>query len=112
MFKNLQLQEAAAADPALVGYEPVQWFVEELQRVYGASVMFFYDKSAKDVVAGVWSPHVEERAWKVGLGFSSVPMEKEGEGGGAVVAINKTGILNDIGRLGGDMIARIDVKGE
>ncbi|MCJ1378069.1 hypothetical protein MMC17_001165 [Xylographa soralifera] len=109
VFKNLPVEEG---DRALVGYDPVQWFVEELERVYGANVVFFYNKSVKDVVAGLWSPHVEERAWKVGLGFSSIPKGKrEGEGGGAVVGINKTGILNDIARLGGDMIARIEFKG-
>ncbi|MCJ1414557.1 hypothetical protein MMC32_000884 [Xylographa parallela] len=110
VFKNLAVQEEG--DRALVGYDPVQWFVEELERVYGASVVFFYNKSVKDVVAGLWSPHVEARAWKVGLGYSSMPKGKgDGEGGGAVVGLNKTGILNDIARLGADMIARIEVKG-
>ncbi|MCJ1390843.1 hypothetical protein MMC18_003704 [Xylographa bjoerkii] len=110
VFKNLSVQEAG--DTALVGYDPMRWFVEELERVYGANVVFFYDKSVTDVVvAGLWSPHAEERPWKVGLGYSSVPMG-EGEGGEAVVGINKTAILNDIARLGGDMVARIEVKGE
>ncbi|MCJ1398657.1 hypothetical protein MMC11_001858 [Xylographa trunciseda] len=116
VFKNLPAPEAG--DRALVGYEPVRWFVEELERVYGAHVVFFCNASVQDVVAGLWSPLAEERAWKVGLGYSSVPMGErgvkgEGEGeGGAVVGINKAGILNDIARLGGDMIARIDVKGK
>ena len=110
VFKNLAVQEES--DRMLAGYDPVQWFVEELERVYGTSIVFFHNQSVKDVVAGLWSPHVEERAWKVGLGYSSMPKGKgEGEDGGAVVRINKTGVLNDIARLGGDMIARIEVKG-
>ncbi|MCJ1318540.1 hypothetical protein MMC15_003870 [Xylographa vitiligo] len=110
VFKNLAVQEES--DRMLAGYDPVQWFVEELDRVYGTSIVFFHNQSVKDVVAGLWSPHVEERAWKVGLGYSSMPKGKgEGEDGGAVVRINKTGVLNDIARLGGDMIARIEVKG-
>ncbi|MCJ1285761.1 hypothetical protein MMC26_005102 [Xylographa opegraphella] len=107
VFKNLAMQ--AEDDRSLVGFDPVQWFVEELQRIYGPNVVFFHNQ---DVVSGLWSPHAEERPWKVGLGYSSILKGKgEGEGGGAVVGINKTGILNDIARLGGDMIAHIEVKG-
>ena len=110
VFKNLAVQEEN--DRGLVGYDPVRWFVAELERVYGASVVFFYNRHVRDVVAGLWSPHAEERSWKVGLGYSSVPKGgAEGEGGGAVVGINKMGILNEIARLGGDMIARVEVKG-
>ena len=112
-FKNLQ--GPLLEDDGLIGYDPILLYVEELQRLHGESVIFFFTVSeALAVVTGLWSPQTESRGWKVNLGYSTVP-ERDDRGGGESggeprVAINTTAILNDIGRLGGDMVSRIEMN--
>lgn len=121
-FKNLQLGRLAAdADPDRVGFEAVREYFEELQRLYGESVVLFADQCSWDVVAGLWSPYAAAttRKWKVGLGYSSAPVvgkskkkvtrddedDKEDE---VEVVINKDAMLSEMARLGGDIVAKIE----
>ncbi|KAI9697863.1 MAG: hypothetical protein M1820_007650 [Bogoriella megaspora] len=109
-FKNLQVQRGV--DVEAVGFDPVREFVEELQRVFGDAVVFFWDGYERDLIAGLWSPHTAARRFKVHLAYSTRPIQgqagEEGEGG--EVEINKEGILNEIARLGGDMVEKIEVN--
>ena len=110
-FKNLQ--GPVINDVPLIGYDPVQLFVDELQRVYGNAVAFFYNSSEPDCVAGLWSPFTSARTWKVNLSYSTTPTTDptgEEEEKGVRVAINQTAVLNDVARLGGDMVSRIDQR--
>ncbi|KAF2500095.1 pre-rRNA processing protein-like protein Utp22 [Lophium mytilinum] len=117
MFKNLQLQmQSEDRDVETVGYAPVSLFVEELREVYGNTIIWFYDEEGGDVVAGLWNPMVTgKRGWKVRLGTSTVPVvgnskpSKGNDDGGVDVMINKGGILNEITRLGGDLIEKTEV---
>jgi len=114
-YKNLQVAQAGLiADPELAGFDPVRLYFEELQRVLGESVIFFADEEGAGVVAGLWSPHTARRKWKVGLGYSSVPVgkakggeEDEEEGKSVDVDVNKDGMLSEMARLGGDLVERI-----
>jgi len=119
-YKNLQVAAAGlGADPELTGFDPVRLYVEELRRVFGDSVVWFADEESAGVVAGLWAPHTARRKWKVGLGYSSTPVGKArareeaeddgGSGGGSVeVEINKDGMLSEMARLGGDLVAKIE----
>jgi len=112
VYKNLQVE--TVHDTSRVGYHPVHLFIEELERVYGKNVVLFYDGSATTVIAGLWNPQTEYRPWKVNLTYSTIPSVMKKKDGGdneeASVSINKSAILNDIARLGGDLISKIDVK--
>ena len=108
-FKNLQI--SSNQDSGLVGYNPIWLFVKEVQRVYGDSIVLFYDPAEMSVIAGLWSPHTSSRAWKVNLAYSTAPMldgETTKGDNGPKVTINKTAILNDIARLGGDMVTAVE----
>ena len=109
-FKNLQ--KPSVEDTSLIGYNPALLYVDELRRVHGDSVVFFFDASEAALVAGLWSPQTGSRAWKVNLAYSTMPEldDKGGEdAGGCRVTINKAAILNDMARLGGDMVTRVEM---
>jgi U3 small nucleolar RNA-associated protein 22 len=111
VYKNLQVDEIR--DASLVGYDPVQLYIEELERVHGRNIVLFYSGSATTVIAGLWNPQTKSRPWKVNLTYSTIPSVRKTdgeEGEEASVSINKAAILNDIARLGGDLVAKIDVK--
>ncbi|KAF2399987.1 Nrap protein [Trichodelitschia bisporula] len=104
-FKNLA-QQAGEED---VGYDPLGAFADEIQRLFGHAAVFFWDADRRDCIAGLWNPLQEERAWKLKLDYSTVPVEK---GEGVVARINREGILNEIARLGGGLVKKVDVKGK
>ncbi|KAL8817364.1 MAG: hypothetical protein Q9223_003784 [Gallowayella weberi] len=112
-FKNLRI-ESETAGPFDATIDCTRSFVGELEALYGDDVIFFYNESAAaSVIAGLWNPQTgAPRNWKVGLHYSTMPLDKGEEEGGAEqqVTINKTGILCDIARLGGDMVRKIDRK--
>jgi len=114
-FKNLELQIDDEQVEA-VGYDPVELFIRDLQDLYGDAMVLFYDEDGGDVIAGLWNPQTEMRPWKLKLGYSTIPVvtaqKGDSEGGERQVdvQINKAAILNEIARLGGDMVVKIDVK--
>ena len=111
VFKNLQMDRVE--DTYLVGYDPVRGFIEELEAVYGKTIVLFYNAGDLSLIAGLWNPQTGQRPWKVNLTYSTIPSVKtrgEGKGEEAQVFVNKAAILNDIARLGGDMITKIDIK--
>lgn len=103
-FKNLILAAEAQADSS---FDSASMFVEELRAIYGTSVMLFYGGRSTGVIAGLWNPITAKRAWKVGLGYSTVPMDSDGE---PDAVINKQGVLAEFARLGGDLISKIEAK--
>ncbi|KAI9788706.1 MAG: hypothetical protein M1835_002138 [Candelina submexicana] len=105
-FKNLQNQPFN--DTQLVGYNPIELFFEEIQASYGANIVLFRDVSSNEVIAGLWNPQTSSRPWKVQLTYSTEPSYR-GAKGEEQISINKSAILNEIARLGGDLIDRIDV---
>ncbi len=105
-FKNLQVQPSG--DPHLAGYNPVDLFFEEIERSFGANVVLFRDVSSDEVIAGLWNPQTGPRPWKVYLAYSAEPSYGEGQDK-EQISINKRAILNEMARLGGDLIDRIDV---
>lgn len=112
VYKNLQIQ-ASAADYEMAGFDPVKLFVMDLEELYSEAVVLFYDEEVGDVIAGLWDPQTERRSWKLKLAYSSVPVvattkSKEGDTEAVDVRINKEVILNEIARLGGDLIFKIE----
>lgn len=105
VFKNLQYQ-----DPSLAAFEPVQLYLDELTRLYGNNILFFYGANEGLCIAGLWNPHVMgSRDWKVNLTYSTRPT-KQSDDADAKLTFNKEATLHDMASLGGDMVSRIEVK--
>ena len=104
-YKNLQAE--GKIDTSLLGFDPVQSLLEELEHLYGSNVVFFHNAEGGDVIGGLWNPQTGPRSWKLNVGYSTSVkrMESEDE---MVSQINKIGTLNDIARLGGDMVRSIE----
>lgn len=106
-FKNLATQGTAQAE--LVGFHPVESFLQELRHLYGHAVVLFYGGKGSKVIAGLWSPQTAKRSWKVNLAYSVLPLKGEGEGSVDAV-INKEGILAEMARLGDDLVTKVEMN--
>ncbi|CZR57424.1 related to nucleolar RNA-associated protein (NRAP) [Phialocephala subalpina] len=89
-FKNLEVQ--SDIDLETIGYQPVQLYLEELQKLYTDSI-----KAAP-------------RPFKVNLTHATKLAGAKEEEGEQEVVIHKSAILAEIARLGGDMVSRIEVQ--
>ncbi|KAH0543993.1 hypothetical protein FGG08_001760 [Glutinoglossum americanum] len=117
LFKNLQIQSDKETNAELIGYNPVELFLDELRELYSNNIVFFYNAHGGTFIGGLWSPHItSQRSWKVNLSYSTTPIVAESETNddcsekAARLIVNKTAILNEIGRLGGDMVMRIESR--
>ncbi|KAK6443652.1 U3 snoRNP protein [Oleoguttula sp. CCFEE 5521] len=105
VFKNLEVQ--TQADTSLVGFQPAQDFLAELQNLYGAAIVFFSGVAERKVIAGLWSPLTAPRAWKVNLQYATLPMKTDAE---VLAEIDKQSILKEIARLGGNMVESVQIN--
>lgn len=101
LFKNLQVQEIEDLNS-----NPVSLFIDELKALFGNNVLFFHDELGGSLVGGIWNPQTGARRWKANTGYSTTPLIEEGQ---EKIVINKHGTLNDIARLGRDLISRIEL---
>jgi U3 small nucleolar RNA-associated protein 22 len=104
-YKNLAIAEETNAE--LVDYAPTDAFFHELQNIYGQSLALFYGGAGSTTIAGLWSPVTAARAWKVNLSYSTVPVKKGEE---IIAEINKTAILAEMARLGGELVKKVEAN--
>jgi len=109
-YKNLQIdvEGVTAEDIARLSFDPCTDYVEEISSMYKNSVIFFHGLE-QPVVGGVWIPF-NARKWKPGLGYSTVPVTGGDED--LNVALNKHAILNEISRVGGELVSKVVVNRE
>lgn len=105
-FKNLRVQ--TPIDLASVGYKPVDLYLQELRSLYSNNVVFFHNSIGAPIIAGLWSLQASPRSWKVNMTYSTMPAISQEDGIGAQISINRTAVLNEIARLGGDMVTSIE----
>ncbi|KAG8821942.1 hypothetical protein FRC18_011163 [Serendipita sp. 400] len=100
---NLQIT-TTGEEEILLDYDPAREFVNDLQRIYGDTVLFFYDKMGGTVIAGSWNPLVRQpKAFRALLGYSSrADGQKKGQ-----VSLNVDAILGEIARMGQGLIKEI-----
>ena len=108
-FKNLQIQLQPNGD--LVGYDPIDCFIAEIERVYTTSIVFFHGQQTDHSIAGLWNPYTAApRTFKVNLPYATKPTaaatDSEDQN---MVELNRSAILSEIARIGGDMISMIEV---
>lgn len=108
-YKNLEVQSEVEFD--LVGYDPIQLYLSELEKLYTSTIVFFHSTSAGSVITGLWNPQATPlRAFKVNLPYSSKLVRgREEVKDEQEIELDKTTILAEIARLGGDMVSRIEV---
>ncbi|CAO2656122.1 Nn.00g049250.m01.CDS01 [Neocucurbitaria sp. VM-36] len=105
-FKNLDLQRSTQSEASSTPLP--QLFAQELLEVYGDAVLWFWDPQSLDKIVGLWNPVVTgQRSWKVKAGWNSEPI---GTKDGVDIKANKTAIVNEIRRLGGELIKGIEIK--
>ncbi|PVF96960.1 Nrap protein [Serendipita vermifera] len=89
----------------MFGFDPAKEFLDDLQRVYGQEIAFFYDALGGTVIAGSWNPLIREaRPFRALLGYSSKPQADKKKGH---VVLNEDAILEEIARMGQGMIKEI-----
>jgi len=87
-------------------------FFRDLQRIYGDSMILFYDPLGGANIGGVWNPQMRQKNnFKVFLGFSSLPGWGEGKDSKKpVVTINEEAILVEIERMGQGLVKSISKR--
>lgn len=126
-FKNLELQGITNTVAEMANYDPIGTFIRELRELYGDAVVLFHDQREDNVLAGLWNPTMNERNWKVKMPISTIPMvggpvaisasstvgvnDKSGRSDETnLVRMNKSAIIREIARIGGDVVDSIDVN--
>ena len=109
IYENLHVDDRLKEEFKKAGL--LALLVKELEKLYGYSILFSHNGGKEAVITGLWNPSTNPRGWKVNLAYSTLPVTtaEHDRDCDVVVSLNKTAILNEIARLGGSMITRIEV---
>ena len=91
--------------------EAILSFLQEVQACYDGILLLFHDGKECNIISGLWKPQ-EKKAKQLSLkmAYSTHSENLDARKGNKdEVVINKTSILNEIARMGGSMIHRIQV---
>lgn len=105
VFKNLD--ERTGKVPLPVRAHPVDILMEQLQRVYEDTLIFFCGGHDDDdsIIGAIWSPKLQKQKFRAGLPYNFSKVAKEEED---VVEVNRQAVLLEIARIGGEMIKKIE----
>ena len=104
-FKNLQVHAVDGLSD--LKSHRVSLYLNELRWLFGYNILFFHDELGGSIIGGIWNPQTGSRRWKTKVGYSTIPLAEPGQ---EEITINKQGTLNDIARLGGDLVSRVEVR--
>lgn len=111
-FKNLEIQQSSTSSQTVpISYAKL--FADDLRTIYGDAVLWFWNPENLNRIVGLWNPVVTgRRSWKIKAGWNSLPVRKKKteDNGDVDIQVNKGAILNEIRRLGGDLITRIEIN--
>ncbi|KAF4979579.1 hypothetical protein FZEAL_4249 [Fusarium zealandicum] len=106
-FKNLDDRTGRAPLPIRV--HPVDALMQELQRVYDETLVFFRGTSNSEdddaVIGAIWNPKLQQQKFRAGLPYNFQKVAGEDED---VVVVNRKAVLLEIARIGGEMIKKIE----
>jgi U3 small nucleolar RNA-associated protein 22 len=112
-YKNLQLLRSITSHKELVhkSVNVGEEFYEDLRQKYEGSLILFYGgspddrKNRRQIIAGIWHKDiVDARKFKVNLYYSTMPR------GADLVELNKEAVVEEIRRIGGDLIEMIELR--
>ncbi|KAL7790332.1 Nrap protein [Trichoderma ceciliae] len=105
-FKNLDALTASV--PLPIRAHPTDVFIQELERVYEDTLLFFRGSADDGVVAALWNPRLQKQKFRAGLPYNFHSREGDGD----QVEVNRAAVLLEIARAGGDVIKKIEVADE
>ncbi|KAI2469149.1 Nrap protein [Annulohypoxylon bovei var. microspora] len=121
-FKNLDNNDDAPAGKTALplAEPPARALLKKLNALYGSPLLLFHGAPDDPVIAGLWNPLLHQRAFTVHMPCSLMLAEDKGSKGegagegddGRLFEVNRNAILAEIARIGGDVIEKIEVKGE
>lgn len=84
-------------------------FVQEIERVHGDSLTFFYNQKEVKCIGAIWNLSSQPKMWRLHANITMVPrrpaMQDEND-----IRFNRAGTLSDISRLGKGVVEAIKVK--
>ncbi|KZZ90941.1 pre-rRNA processing protein Utp22 [Ascosphaera apis ARSEF 7405] len=105
LYKNLGAHTDAHDEVSST--ELINHFIDELQTLYGQTILWFHDTRGGKVIGGLWNPlAAKDRPWSLKVGFSTMPKASESE----ELILNKNAILNEIALLGSDLLQSIEIN--
>ncbi|KAH7085328.1 Nrap protein [Paraphoma chrysanthemicola] len=112
-YKNLEIQHASRKNLSSAPLPTL--FAQELLDVYGDAILWFWDPETLGTIVGLWNPVLTgQRSWKIKPGWNSEPLRIKGgekdKGKDVEIKVNKAAVINEIRRLGGDLVKEIHVK--
>ncbi|KAG5949182.1 hypothetical protein E4U53_006001 [Claviceps sorghi] len=114
-YKNLDHRTGKIPLPTRT--HPTTVLLEQLQRVYQDSLLFFSGAPNDTVIAAIWDPRLQPRQkFRVGLPYNFCGVQHphpDGEHHAPdVVQVNQRAVLLEIARTGGDLIRKIETTSE
>ena len=116
-FKNIDLQISSTTVAHQAANHAVpELFAQDLASLYGDAILWFWNPESFEYIVGLWNPvHTARRKWKVKPGWNSVPLKgkeskEDTEEGGVDIEVNKQAIGNEIRRLGGELVKKVELK--
>ncbi|KAH7325084.1 Nrap protein [Stachybotrys elegans] len=101
-FKNLD--DLTGKAPLPIRAHPVNVLVEELQRVYNDTLIFFRGTNDDNVIGAIWNPRLQQQRFRPGLLYNFHSVDDEDD----KVEVNREAILLEIARIGGELIKKIE----
>lgn len=106
-FKNLDA--VTGTTPLPMRIHPVGVLVEELQRVYDDTLIFFPGGEDDNIMAAIWNPKLQQKQkFRAGLSYNFCASKGDED----AVEVNRKAILLEIARAGGDVIRKVEVLDE
>ncbi|KAJ4023994.1 U3 snoRNP protein [Fusarium irregulare] len=106
-FKNLDDRTGRA--PLPIRAHPVDILMQELQRIYEDTLVFFRGTNNGEeddaVIGAIWNPKLQQQKFRAGLPYNFQKVTGEDDD---VVVVNRKAVLAEISRIGGDMIRKIE----
>ncbi|KAI9277234.1 Nrap protein [Phascolomyces articulosus] len=80
-FLELDEENNILGDTVYAKFDPVIEYLNELERIYGDTVLFFHDQFGGDKIGIVWNPTTTApKQWKVNLGYNGIPVDMNKDG--------------------------------
>jgi U3 small nucleolar RNA-associated protein 22 len=125
-FKNLDTRTGEL--PLPLGTHPARLLLNQLSATYSGPLAFFQGSEDDAIIGAIWNPLVSRRSFRVNLLGNYKPVagaegrkkkvdsesdsDKEEEEEDDLVEVDREAILAEIARIGGELVERIDVKGQ
>ncbi|XP_072937991.1 nucleolar protein 6 [Epargyreus clarus] len=89
----------------VVGFNPVEKYLEELRNAYSEFAVFFHDAYGGDVIAVLWKPDIhEEKELQIGATNALKPVKVDGE---IKYKVNIEALLEDFRTLGAGLVQAV-----